>query len=393
MAYYIGSTNYYPGIFPAPSAASNGSPLVANSTTQAFWAYPGSSQSTPSGALQTRSIFTHGYVAGGYKDSNPWRTVNKTWHANDITISCGEQLDQGAAYAGSTFSDYNGYCHGTNPGFAVASTHTSSYSLATGVGRTQNTSSWGANPGGPFGYTGKDPVNDGAGVAYGTSGSNTGIAQSTTAGEGSWELSVARTYFGGTQNQTGQVGYITGGAQSGACDKFNFPTEIMYITTAPGVNANHVTGSGGASTAWWSIAGTNKSLAFSNDTWAAWAPGTQAAPDGVCKMLGTKLGWHYVGTGSNVTTPMMKWNDSTGTTMSTTISKPSAQGEENMEMGQNWGYCLGAYNGLQNNYTFKVTYSSDTIVVMGTATQPKGHVGMSSAGTSSAAASITMGNN
>ena len=43
--------------------------------------------------------------------------------------------------------------------------------------------------------------------------------------------------------------------------KFNFPTEIMYTTNAPGVNASHCTGAGGANTMWWSIGGNNKQMA------------------------------------------------------------------------------------------------------------------------------------
>ena len=59
-------------------------------------------------------------------------------------------------------------------------------------------------------------------------------------------------------------------------------------------------------------------------------------------------------------------------------------------MGQNWGYCLGQYKCQQNNYTFKVDYSNDTMTVLGSVSQPKGHAGLSSAVTSSAAASVTM---
>ena len=386
MAFYIGSTNYFPGIFPLPTTQGNGSPLVAQSVTQAFWAYPGNSQGTPAGALQTRSLLTHGYVAGGYKDAVAWRSVNKTWHANDITLYCGEQLKTGGAYAGGTFSDHNGYNHGSGGGWSTLSSATDSYNLGTGVSRTVNLGLTGANPGGPFGYSGGNPVGDGQGITYGAGG--TGSA----AGQGSWELSVARTFFGGTQDQIGQVGYITGGPETAACDKFNFPTEIMYIGNSSGVSGSHATGAGGATSMFWSIAGQMRQMAFSTGTWAAWSPGTSAAPDGVCKMLSTKLGYHYVGSGSNATSPVMKWSDATGATITSALSKPSNQGEENMQMGQNWGYCLGAYNGYQNNYTFKVTYANDAFTVMGSSTQPKGHAGMSSATCSSAAATITMSN-
>jgi hypothetical protein len=393
MAFYIGTTNVYPGIMPAPTATSAGAPLFASTTTAGFWAYPGNSIGTPGGTLSTRSIFTHGYTTGGYKDSNPWRSVNKTWHANDVTLYCGEQLNVASAYCAGTFSDYYGYHHCAGNGYATASVHTDCYSLVTGTARTVGANSYGANPGGPFGYQGNNPTGDGQGIAYGSSASNAAggaVYQGTTAGQGSPELSVGRTYFAGCVNQLGQVGYISGGPESTNTDKFYFPTEIMYTTNAnPGV-ATHCTAAHGASVGWWSMAGTNLSLTYSNDSWASWSPGTTVCPDGVCKILSTKLGYHYGGTGSNSTSGFEKFSDSTGSTINASLSKPTAQGEENMQMGQNWGYCLGAYNGQQNNYTFKVNYSNDSLTALGTTSQPKGHAGMSSAMCSSAAATVAL---
>lgn len=385
MAFYVGSVNYYPGVFPAPTAASRGSPLVALTTSSTYWAYPGNTAVPFSGTFATRSLFTHGYVAGGYKDSTAWRSVNKTWHATDITVYCGEQLQYAIAYSAGTFSDFNGYVHGAGGGYATASTATSSYNLHTGINRTVGTQFSGANPGGPFGYTGYNPVGDGAGVAYGSG---------SVVGTGSWEMSVARTYCAGAVNQVGQIGYITGGPESSNCDKFYMPTEIMYTTTSPGFTATHCTAAHGETRSYWSMAGNLRYQTYSSDAWTTWSPGTSASTDGVCKILSTKLGYHYVGTSSNATAGFQKFSDSTGSTLLTSatqasLAKPTAQGEENMEMGQNWGYCLGAYNGQQNNYSFKVNYSTDTCSALDWRTQPKGHVGMSSALCSSAAATIT----
>ena len=391
MAFYINSTNMYPGIFPPPTNTGAGSPLVALTTSSGFWAYPGNSLYAPSGALATRSTFTHGYTAGGYKDSNAWRSINKTWHANDVTIYCGEQMDQAANYNGGTFSDYHAFIHAASGAHATASTHTSSYNLGTGILRTVSATSYGADPGGGFGYTGNDPNSQG--VAYGGSASNSAggsVNKGSTSGQGTWEMSVGRTYFGAAVNQIGQVGYISGGPESTNTDKFNMPTEIMYTTNASPRTGYHTTAAHGATVSWWSIAGSNYSLTYSNDTWAGWSPGTTVCPDGVCKILSTKLGYHYGGTGSNVTTGFEKFSDSTGSTITAALSKPQSLGEENFQMGQNWGYCLGQYNGQQNNYTFKVDYSNDTMTVLGSVSQPKGHAGLSSAVTSSAAASVTM---
>ena len=381
MAFYVGSVNFCPGIYPIPTTASAGSFLVADTTTSGFWAYPGSSKSTPSGTLQNRSIFTHGYVAGGYKDGNPWRSLNKTWHSNDITIYVGEQLQKAGGYNGGTFSDYNGYVHGATGAYTGSGTDTSSYSLTTGVARTQLSQYAGANPGGPFGYTGNNPTGDGQGIAYGST---------SAVGTGSWDTSVSRTYFAANVNQIGQVGYITGGSESSNVDKFYMPTEIMYMTTSHGLTGSHATSAHGATIGWWCIAGSLRYQTYSSDAWSTWSPGTSFSTDGVCKMLSTKLGYHYCGTSSNVTTGFGRWSDSTGSYTSNSLSKPQALGEENMEMGQNWGYCLGQYNGQQNNYTFKVNYSTDAMTVLGTDSQPKGHAGLSSATCSSAAASVVM---
>lgn len=382
MAFYVNNVNYCPGIYPPPTNVARGSFLVAATTTEGFWAYPGNSKATPSGALETRSIFTHGYVAGGYKDSNPWRSVNKTWHSNDVTIYIGEQLQKASAYSAGTFSDYNGYVHGATGNFEGAGTDTSSYSLATGVARTQAAGWAGANPGGPFGYTGNNPVADGSGIVYGST---------SVVGTGSWDTSVSRTYFAGEVNQLGQVGYIAGGSQTTVVDKFYMPTEIMYTTTShTGSQSSHATAAHGSTIGWWSFNGALRYQTYSNDSWAVWSPGVTISTDGVTKALSTKKGYHYCGTSSNVTVGFAKWSDSTGSVINGSLSKPSALGEENMEMGQEWGYCLGQYNGQQNNYTFKVMYGTDVMTVLGTTSQPKGHAGMSSALCSSAASSVVM---
>ena len=80
--------------------------------------------------------------------------------------------------------------------------------------------------------------------------------------------------------------------------------------------------------------------------------------------------------------------DSTGTDLNTGMSKIRAAGEENLQMGQNWGYMLGNYDGQQNNQTVKYNYLNDTLTQLGSSSQPKGHYGQSSGCCSSAAASV-----
>ena len=81
------------GGIPEPADVTRGSYLVSDGSNGVFWAYPGQTvASAPLTGFRYRSLITHGYLVAGYKGSNPWRTVNKTWHANDITFYCGEQL-------------------------------------------------------------------------------------------------------------------------------------------------------------------------------------------------------------------------------------------------------------------------------------------------------------
>jgi hypothetical protein len=66
-------------------------------------------------------------------------------------------------------------------------------------------------------------------------------------------------------------------------------------------------------------------------------------------------------------------------TSSGTVGKPlTNSGEENFTMGQDWQYCLGEYDGLQNNNAWKFYYSTETGFSGGSDMQPKGHAGSSS---------------
>ena len=79
----------------------------------------------------------------------------------------------------------------------------------------------------------------------------------------------------------------------------------------------------------------------------------------------------------NHTATLGRYNDTNGS-LSTTFSVDDA-GEENYQMGANKFYCLGHFNGAQNNNSYKVQYSNDTVGAGTANMSPKGHAGMSSA--------------
>ena len=353
---------------PTQTDSTRGSYLVSDGANGAFWAYPGTTiTSAPLTGFRYRSLFTHGFLAGGYKGSNPWRSVNKTWHATDVTFYCGEQLDRAASYLGGTWSDYNGYVHGTVDSFSGSSTHTSSYNLHTGVIRARGDGTF--SPGPTFGW---DDANPGAG----------GIGYTTWGG---WDMSVSRDYHGCAVNQVGQNGYVQGGG-SASTDKLHFPTEVMYTTTAVPAASTFVSGAEHEDRAWWSGNGWQGYMLFSNDSYTSqgWLPGA----DGWNKHLSTKWGHIYGSKGGNTYTGISKINASTGATISD-FSKLGNWGEENMEMGQDKGYMLGNYNGNQNNETASINYATDVWTALGAAARPKGHYGQSSGACSSASATVT----
>lgn len=385
MAFYVGSTLIFPnGVLTAPSTTTQGGYLT-NDGTNAFWQYPGATSATVGTGWRYRTQLTHGYIAAGYKGYNPWRSVNKTWHLTDTTIYCGEQIDKAAAYLDGTFSDYNAYVHGTSDTWQGAASHTSSYNLSNGVMRMQNNTNFTAFGSGtaPYGYQGQNPLADG--ITYGTANG---------AGVGGWDMSVTRTSHGCASSTPGNgasdgAGYVFGGG-SATINKIHFPSEVMYSSaTSLGTALGAMSCVGGQTQAYLTGGSSNaysQTLKWSTDTIAAWSF-NGAYTDGQNKHLMSKYGWFYAGVFGNTDSRIYKMNDTTGAYIST-LSKLGTFGEENQQMGQDWGYMLGMYNNQQNNWTTKTTYSTDAMLTLGPASQPKGHYGTSSGCCSSAAASI-----
>ena len=356
---------------PTQSNLTRGSYLVSDGGNGAFWQYPGQvAQSTGIDSWRYRSLITHGYISGGYKGSQPWRSMNKTWHHNDTTMYTGEQVDRAASYCDGTWSDYNGYIHGTVNSYQGNSSHTSSYNLHTGICRNQGDGRFSQYS---YGYEGDDPKNV---MGYNVTGG--------------WQMDAGRNDCGCATAQKEQAGYITGGGSS-ITNKLHFATEIMYNTNDSGDSGDFVAGCGMETRSYFAWRNsTQKYLTHSNDSWSN--QGFAGNNRGWCKALPTKWGHFYICTSNNVTTPIRKVRGSDGGAISN-YNRSRAAGEENMEMGQDWGYKLGDYNGQQNNHTEKWDYSNDSITTMGFACRPKGHYGQSSAACSSAAGAVTVTRN
>jgi hypothetical protein len=314
-------------------------------------------------SFRYRSIFTHGFLAGGYRGSNPWRTVNQTYHATDITICRGDQLDRAASYVDGNFSDFNGYIYGTQNAYDGSGIHTSSINLHTGTGRT-------------FG----DTVDYGHSDVYNTTPDTLGA---------SWDLWNGVNDAGAISGQTNQRGYVTGSGSAGNWQRLNFATEVMS-RFGGGSNGGFCSAFEGETRGYvFTNTGDSRYLTFSNESTTAWSA-TGLGGDGWKKSLSTKWGHGYHGNAPNVTLPWMKVNDLTGASISIFNQPDDASGEENMQMGQDWGYCLGNYGtGFQNNRTWKRFYATDADVQLGFKSEPKGHLGQSSGACSTAAATVT----
>ena len=295
-----------------------------------------------------RSIYTRGYLSGGYKNSSPWKNTNRTVHSTDITTNTGDTLDYGGSYAAGGFSDYHQYVYGVADSFSGASTHTSSVNMATETGRTHNAD---------------------------------------------WNTKTTRDMVGCMLTPGLTMAYLTAGGST-ATDKHNYVTEVMYSAgSAPagptvGDSYGNVAAWFGATKGWVWKTGQGGNFTFATETWAS--GGTTVATDGWGKALPTKHGHAYVKNGGNIVAGAYKLNDTTGAQIRTDLSFDTS-GEENYQMGQDWGYCVGHYNGAQNNNTYKVNSLTDAYTVMGADTQPKGHDGASSGATASASSMILGG--
>jgi hypothetical protein len=295
-------------------------------------------------SFRYRSIYTRGYVSGGYKSSSPWKNTNRTQHTTDITTNLGDQLDFAAAYIHGGYSDYNQYVYGTADSFSGSSTHTSSVSMVTETGRTH------------------DPK---------------------------WDLKTTRDDTAVLLTPSLSMAYITAGGST-TTDKHNYVTEVMYAAgSAPagyksGTSYGQVACWNGATKGWVYQSG-GASFTFATETWVS--GGVSVGTNGWGKALSTKHGHAYVKNGGNTVTGAYKINDVTGANIRTDLNFDNS-GEENYQTGQDWGYCVGHYNGAQNNNTYKVHSVTDVYTVLGADSQPKGHDGMSSAAMASGSSMI-----
>ena len=85
-------------------------------------AMPNSRGSNASGKNRAGSwyrsrIITHGFTAGGYKNSSPWKNVNRTKHSDDSTSNLGDIMSEAMCYGDGGSRDTHMYVFGLDSSF------------------------------------------------------------------------------------------------------------------------------------------------------------------------------------------------------------------------------------------------------------------------------------
>lgn len=309
---------------------------------------PVGTQNTDRTAFKYRQILNYSYLAGGYKSSSPWKNVHKATNATDQTVHLGELLDYPANYT-------SGACSKTKL-FIWSSNTDNTHKGATNVHSTHT--------------SGVDMVNE---TAY--------------AHQSKWDLLNARDDCGTLFKET-EFAYVFGGSVA-TVEKFNLTNETMYTTYYPGGSPYVTTTT--------SITSTLGMSGFSDENYG-YGYGSQSGnkchfatdvfettthwgTSGQQKAISSKVGKGYCGNegtyqgGYN----LRRWDAFTETNIGN-VSKPRGNsGEENFALGQDHQYMLGCYaDSVQNNDSWKFTYSTDTGVLNPAGLQPGVNGGTSS---------------
>lgn len=283
-----------------------------------------------------RTIYTRGYTHCGYQGGSPWKNTNRTVHVSDTTVNLGDMMDNNSSYIDGGFSDYNTYVFNNSGAVGGGSNITSSMSMITESLRTINSNRY---------------------------------------------LTVTRYNCKALMNPALTAIYITAGYNS-TTDKFNTLTDTMMYAGYVGSSGNGnyaASGFWGATYGIIGSSGTSAWMAWPTETWTTGTWSWSSNTDGQPKGLSSKWGYGYNSSGSYAgSSTLYKFNDTTGVNISS-FGRPESCGEENCQVGQDWGYTLGSYNGAgQTNNSTKTSYLTDSCVALGSNGQPKGHGGMSS---------------
>jgi len=268
-----------------------------------------------------RQVVTNSYMVGGYQNSTLWNNCNRTVHSTDTTTNLGDDKVQNYHYKSG--------CSGQSKVFIWAGSFVTAFNMRTEV----------RSDSGSVNFT----------------GANTGTIQDS-------EFRFA---------------WINGEGCN-QVRKWTLASESVTSDLGNGWSSHASALHGETKGIWWGNSGETARMIHATDAYSSM--GYSAGAHGQQKGLSSKDNKGYGGNeGSyNGGNNFRVTNIETESNIST-VGKPiSNMGEENYVHGQDKGYCIGNYDGAQNNRTFILTYATNSGFETGSTTQPKGKGGCSS---------------
>ncbi len=295
-------------------------------------------QETQPTVFRYRQIINYSYLAGGYKDSSPWKNVHKTVNLIDQTTHIGELLDYPISYTSGACSKSILFLWSVNDDNAWKS----------------------------------------ASSVHGTRPSAVNMITDTNyAHQTKFNTGIARSDLGTMQKETEAAYLFAGGTTT--IEKFNLSNESFIssfgVTSIGGDDGGAAFFDENFGYGWSSAAGIK--FNFSNETPSS---STQWGNHSQQKGIPSKVGKGYAGNeGSyNGGYNLRRWSNSNDTNIGN-VAKPHPNcGEENFTLGQDWQYMLGNYDGLQNNVSWKFYYATDSGSTSVTGLNPGVNAGTSS---------------
>ena len=279
----------------------------------------------------TRSIVTTGYLHGGYAASTVWSVTNRINYQTDTTINLGDTQETAHNYQCGAFNRSRNFTWGASGSHCGPSSATICFNMRTEQSQTS-------------GYTRTFPVSQ---ISAGTVQQEEFYAW--------WQMS----------------GY------SAQIYEFNLTTETGYTGYGQGNIGSYVWGTSHENYGVFWQSGAGQTWTYANRTGTARA-GTTPSGDGYQKSIQFKQGYHYAGRETNPSTNWRKTNFFTNTSADAVGGKPYYSGEENAFTAQDWGYCIGWYQGVHVNTAFKFVYATEAGFGTTSSLEAKGKSGNSS---------------
>ena len=337
---------------------------------------------TRGGDYLYRTVITTSYVLGGYKDGTPWKNVNRMNHSTDIMTNLGDQMSVAANYVSGACNLTKAFVWNTlnTPG---SSNVTVGFNMTTevnaGLSDQWNTRKVRDDAGTIFnqhyfayiiggGNADVDVFNLTTETAYKEGGGpiadfgeEVGKYNTTFVGDAGFVYGV-----GTVSSET--AGYAYQGSGAGNSTKLTFSTNTVQSGLPTVILATNTPGS-------FFLSQNTANVVGSTNRWEL-VNGSNGQQKGINSKLGR--GWTGNEGGYDGGYNYRRWNLNTETLLGT-IGRPIGNiGEENYDMGQNWQYMMGMYNGAQNNRGHKFTYATESGYELGSGSTRIGVPGGSS---------------